>query len=155
MNLLTEAWLPVARASGRLDRIAPHQITEADDPPQRLAAVRPDFNGGLMQFLIGLVQTTTAVDSNSAWERAFEAPPTPDQLQAQFATVASAFEFDGDGARFMQDRTLSGDEGEEKPVSALLIEAPGAQSIERNVDHFIKRGEVERILADLAFSKGL
>jgi len=145
VNLLTEPWLPIERASGRLDWIAPHQITETEDPPQRLAATRPDFNGSLMQFLIGLVQTTTAVDSNRAWERAFEAPPTSDQLQAQFATVASAFEFDGDGARFMQDRTLSGDEGEEKPVSALLIEAPGAQSIERNVDHFIKRGEVERI----------
>jgi len=145
MNLLTELWLPVERASGRLDWIAPHQITETDDPPQRLAAVRPDFNGSLMQFLIGLVQTTTNVDSNGAWERAFDAPPSPEQLKAQFASVASAFEFDGEGARFMQDLTLSGDQGEEKPVSALLIEAPGAQSIERNVDHFVKRGEVERI----------
>lgn len=141
MNLLTEPWLPIERVSGRLDWIAPHQITEADDPPQRLAAVRPDFNGSLMQFLIGLVQTTTAVDSNRAWERAFEAPPTPDQLQAQFATVASAFEFDGDGARFMQDRTLGDDEGEEKRISNLLIEAPGEKTVEDNKDHFVKRDD--------------
>ena len=141
MELLTEKWLPIQRRSGLYDWIAPYQITETDDPPVRLAASRPDFNGSLMQFLIGLLQTTTTINSNTAWDRAFERPPTPEQLQAQFASTAAAFELDGDGLRFMQDSTLTADEGEEKAIAALLIEAPGAQSIERNVDHFVKRGE--------------
>lgn len=143
MNLLTEAWLPIQRRSGIYDWIAPHQITESDDPPLRLAACRPDFNGSLMQFLIGLLQTTTAISSNTAWERTFDEPPTPDQLRVQFASIETVFKFDGDGARFMQDLTLSNDGGEEKAIAALLIDAPGAQSLEKNVDHFVKRGEVE------------
>lgn len=143
MNLLTEEWLPIQRRSGIYDWIAPHQITESDDPPLRLAASRPDFNGSLMQFLIGLLQTTTAISSNTAWDRAFDEPPPPDRLRVQFASIETAFKFDGDGARFMQDLTLSNDEGEEKAIAALLIEAPGAQSIEKNVDHFVKRGEAD------------
>jgi len=139
MNLLTEPWLPVERASGRLDWIAPHQITETDDPPQRLAAMRPDFNGSLMQFLIGLVQTTTAVDSNRAWERAFEAPPTPDQLQEQFATFASAFEFDGEGARFMQDMSIIANQAASKPIEQLLIDAAMENTTKKNIDLFVKR----------------
>lgn len=143
MNLLTASWLPIERRSGVHDWIAPHQITETDDPPVRLGAARPDFNGSLMQFLIGLLQVTTEINSNTAWDRAFDQAPTPEQLEAQFASIAAVFEFDGDGVRFMQDPTLTADEGEEKAIAALLIEAPGAQSIERNVDLFVKRGEAD------------
>jgi len=64
MNLLEKSWIPVRRASGQRLWIAPYQITDGigQDPIVALDAVRPDFNGALIQFLIGLVQT--------AWARA-------------------------------------------------------------------------------------
>ncbi|PKO63344.1 MAG: type I-E CRISPR-associated protein Cse1/CasA, partial [Betaproteobacteria bacterium HGW-Betaproteobacteria-17] len=111
---------------------------------------RPDFNGSLVQLLIGLVQT--AWDrSGQEWDRdeAIDAPPTPAQLQVLFAPLAQAFAFDGDGPRFMQDRTLSaGDKPAENDIAALLIDSPGEQASKLNTDHFIKRGRVEAICPD-------
>lgn len=62
MNLINDQWLSVYRRSGIEDRIAPWQLTEAiqDNPVERLNALRPDFNGALVQFCIGLLQTAFA-----------------------------------------------------------------------------------------------
>lgn len=144
MNLLEMKWLPVRRADGTQDWIAPHQITERDNPPVTLAAVRPDFNGALIQFLIGLVQTAW-IKSGDDWspgEMLLE-PPTPEVLQSRFAPLRDAFALEGDGPRFMQDLSLSAaDKPAENEIAALLIEAPGEQALERNTDHFIKRGRI-------------
>jgi len=143
LNLLEEQWIPVRRASGRSERIAPHEITDRldSDPVVALDAPRPDFNGALIQFLIGLVQTAW-VRGDEYWDRdeMLWSPPGPERLQALFLPLREAFELDGDGPRFMQDLTLSpADNPTENDVAALLIDFPGAQSIERNTDHFVKR----------------
>ena len=52
MNLLEEKWLPVRRSTGQVDWIAPHQITEPNIVA--FAANRADFNGALVQMMIGL-----------------------------------------------------------------------------------------------------
>lgn len=154
MNLLKEHWIPVRRASGERLWIAPHQITDCveHDPIVALDAVRPDFNGALIQFLIGLVQTAWARAGKSferetmLWE-----PPSPSSLEERFAPLKEAFELDGDGPRFMQDRALcANDTPSENDIGALLIEAPGEQSLERNTDHFIKREGVTAICAHCA-----
>ena len=144
MNLLEERWIPIRRASGRRERIAPHEITDRidTDPVVALDAPRPDFNGALIQFLIGLVQTAW-VRADRFWELddMLWSPPTPQTLATLFAPLKEAFELDGDGPRFMQDLTLSAtDAPSENQVAALLIDFPGAQSIEKNADHFVKRG---------------
>lgn len=152
MNLLEAPWIPVRDAAGRQRWIAPHQLTENIDtcPIIAVDSGRPDFNGSLVQLLIGLAQT--AWDrSGQEWDRdeAIYAPPTPAQLQVLFAPLAQAFEFDGDGPRFMQDRTLSaGDKPAENDIAALLIDSPGEQASKFNTDHFIKRGRVEAICPD-------
>ncbi len=140
MNLIDAPWIPVRRASGRLERIAPWQLTEADDPVLALAASRPDFNGALMQFLIGLLQTAAAPVDDDAWTAWLETPPAPDKLRECFSPFADAFSLDGDGPRFMQDYEAL--EGEGKPIDALLIDAPGAKSARDNTDHFVKRNTV-------------
>lgn len=141
MNLINDAWIPVDRQSGPNQRIAPWQITNTDDPVLRLAAPRPDFNGALLQFLVGLLQTACTPQTPNDWAHWLDQPPTPDQLRQQFESVVHAFELDADGPRFMQDfDEISGDK---KPVSNLLIDAPGAQTLKQNADHFIKRGLVE------------
>jgi len=144
MNLLEEPWIPVRTAQGRRRRIAPHEITDGidTDPIVRLDAPRADFNGALMQFLIGLVQTAWA-RAGRRWDRTamlFD-PPSPDALREAFLPLRAAFEFDGDGTRFMQDATLgAADAPAENGIAALLIESPGEQATERNTDHFVKRG---------------
>lgn len=146
MNLLDEAWIPVRRSNGEQDWITPLQITEPTIVA--LDARRPDFNGALIQFLIGLVQTTTPMDSEIEWKQWNEQPPTADQLQQWFEPVREAFVFDGDGARFMQDfglRTEGVSEKDFNSISSLLIEAPGENTLKENKDHFIKRNTVNSL----------
>ena len=151
MNLLDEAWIPVRRDNGKQDWIAPYQITEPDI--MTLDARRPDFNGALIQFLIGLIQTTTPMDSSVEWQQWNDQPPSAELLKKWFEPVREAFVFDGDGARFMQDfslRTEGLDDKEFNSIAALLIESPGDNTIKENKDHFIKRGTIESLCVQCA-----
>lgn len=141
MNLLIEQWIPIKRKSGLEERIAPFQITETDDPVISLNAPRADFNGALMEFLIGLLQTTAAPANHDKWVDWLESPPSPETLKDSFNTVSKSFELHGEDACFMQD--LEEIDGEPKQISALLIDAPGANALKNTTDHFIKRGNAE------------
>lgn len=143
MNLINDPWISVCRKNGTHDWIAPWQIGERDIVA--LDARRPDFNGALIQFLIGLVQTATPMNSHAEWQQWHDEPPSDETLKRWFAPVESAFVFDGDGARFMQDfglRTVGVKDSEFNDIGALLIEAPGDNTLKENKDHFIKRGSV-------------
>ena len=138
--LLTQAWIPVRRASGRTLSIRPCDITDdlAGDPIVALDWPRPDFRLAGLEFLIGLLATACPpADNDEGWRDRWTTPPTPDALQAAFLPFSAAFMLDGEGPRFMQDfATISGDA---KPVEALLIDAPGEQTRKKNTDHFSKR----------------
>ncbi len=140
MNLLeAPLWLPVRRQSGIKEQILPWQITDRidDDPVVALDLPRADFNGSLIQFLIGLFQTAWSPEDDIAWGRAYEKPPTPEVLREACLRHRDAFELDGEGARFLQDLELSGEEP--RAIGALLIEEPGGQTLRENRDLFIKR----------------
>ena len=140
-HLINSRWIPVRRKNGTQDWIAPWQIGEPDIVA--LDARRPDFNGALVQFLIGLVQTTASMNSHAEWQQWYDVPPSAETLKLWFAPVESAFVSDGDGARFMQDfslRTTGEKDSEFNDISSLLIEAPGDSTLKENKDHFIKRG---------------
>ena len=141
-NLIHQPWIPVIRKEGGRDWIAPWQITEGisehpGDPVLRLAAARPDFNGALHEFLIGLLTTCFTPDDEGVWRQYWHTPPPPDTLKQAFAAHQNAFNLDGDGPRFMQDFDVL--EGTSVPVSGLLMDAPGSNTLVRNADHFIKR----------------
>lgn len=140
MLLLTEPWMPVRRRDGSREWIAPDRLSDPDIVA--FDADRPDFNGALAQFAIGLLQTTSPVDDAIAWRNAFAAPPGVEELRRWFEPVSDAFRLDGDGARFMQDFSLGLDDGEVKDIGTLLIESPGENALKNNSDHFIKRGRV-------------
>ncbi|MBA1331821.1 CRISPR-associated protein Cse1, partial [Candidatus Endoriftia persephone str. Guaymas] len=143
MNLIDDPWIPIRRASGREELIAPWQITDSADPIIALAAPRPDFNGALLQFLIGMLQTAYPPESEDKWEQWLENPPSPARLKQHFEPFADSFNLMGDSPLFMQAfEPLNGDE---KPIANLLIDAPGAQTLKQNADHFIKRGGIEKI----------
>lgn len=141
-NLIDEQWIPVRRRDGTATMIAPWEVTEgfADNPVVALNAPRPDFNGALIQFLIGLVQTVAAPMNGTEWRKKLAEPPSPEELKAAFDTVRHAFELGGDGARFMQDFDKL--ETKSPSIDGLLIDMPGDKTKEENKDHFVKRDTV-------------
>ncbi|MEO7853219.1 MAG: type I-E CRISPR-associated protein Cse1/CasA, partial [Rubrivivax sp.] len=143
MNLLHDAWMPVRDAEGQRHWITPDRLSE----PQWLAfdADRPDFNGALAQFAIGLLQTTTPVADGIDWRALFNAPAAPATLRHWFEPVAAAFELDGDGPRFMQDFDLGTDGVAVNDIGALLIESPGENTVNNNADHFVKRAQINAL----------
>ncbi len=146
MNLLHDPWLPVRRRSGVAERIAPWQVAErlAEDPVVALASPRADFDGALVQFLIGLLQTALAPQDEREWRRGWE-EPDPEGLRRALEPFAHAFELFGPGARFLQDLTLADESPGEEPIERLLIDAPGENTSRLGKDHFVKAGRIQRL----------
>ncbi len=139
MNLISDCWIPVRRADGSHQRIAPWQLTDnlGDNPIQAVASPRPDFDGALTQFLIGLLQTTCTPTEDQWWDWR-ETPPSPDVLKKRLEVLSPAFQLDGNGsALFMQEQL--GDKAEKHPVTYLLIGAATDSTLKHNTDHFQKR----------------
>lgn len=141
MNLISERWIPVRRTDGSHERIAPWQLTDGigDNPIIAVASPRPDFDGALTQFLIGLLQTT-CTPTEEQWRDWREAPPSPAVLKARFEPVAHAFELEGEKA-FMQD-AMPEQLDKNFGIAALLIGSPPGDS---ETDLFIKRDSVKQL----------
>jgi len=141
MNLVSDVWLPVLRRSGLRDIIRPSQIVAMpDDPVTALDWPRADFRIACLEFLIGLLATAAAPTSRRAWQARWDSPPSEAELDDAFAPTAHAFNLDGGGPRFLQDREdLAADV---EPVERLLIEAPGASTMRQNTDLLVRRGRV-------------
>ena len=143
MNLLHDPWMPVRDDKGQRHWITPDRLAEPQW--QAFDADRPDFNGALAQFAIGLLQTTTPIADSIDWRGLLNAPPPVDLLRQWFEPVAGAFELDGDGPRFMQDFGLGIDGVAVNDIGALLIEAPGENAVKNNTDHFVKRSRINAL----------
>jgi CRISPR system Cascade subunit CasA len=144
MNLIKDAWIPVIRADGAMERIAPWQLTESQNPVMEINAPRPDFQGALYQFIIGLLQTCFAPEDEDIWQEYWETPSSPEDLKKAFSKAAFAFELNNpEGIAFLQDYDLP--DGECKSIAGLLIDAPGGKTIKDNLDHFIKGGRVNQL----------
>lgn len=142
-NLITSPWLEVRRASGITETIRPGDMTDhlADDPILALNFPRPDWNAAVTEFLIGLTTLALAPEDADEWAERFASPPAPQELQKSFEKFAPYFDFDGDGPRAFQDFDPL-DSRKSSPVSFLLIDAPGENTIKLNKDLFIKRNSV-------------
>jgi len=145
MNLIKDPWLPIVRKDGTKEKIAIHQLLDSYDtnPVMELEAPRPDFKNSLYQLLIGIVQVSAMPEDEEDWAEFFETPYSSDEFSKMVLKYEECFEIDSDGPAFMQDFELR--EAEEKPISALLIEAPGANTIKNNQAHFIKGGIVKQV----------
>lgn len=140
MNLITDPWIPIRTRSGVIRFMAPLDLTDPADPPIKLDAIRPDFNGALAQFLIGLLYTYLAPEDDAAWSEMLLSPPSRAQLEKALLPIAKHFELLSEtGPAFMQDfdATLDGS-GSTCELEALLIDAPGANTVENNAAHFVK-----------------
>lgn len=146
-NLLQEKWLPVIRADGGRDLVAPWEITAGDPLPVELDVPRPDFKAAMMEFLVGLLQTVRPPEKRREWRLLLDAPPTPDELREAMRPYEPFFNLFGQRPLFMQDYTL---EKPKKPadftdIAALLIDSPGGNTIKHNGDFFVKRGRVNAL----------
>jgi len=152
MNLMTDQWIPVIRKDGTKDRIVPWQIAESDNPVVELTAPRPDFQGALYQFLIGLLQTCFAPEDEDSWLERWEEMPSPDELQKAFGSVEAAFElYNPGGAAFMQENPTSDkhqeefDKAEWLPVEDLIGGSLSVNTRKGNKDLFVKTKQIEVI----------
>ena len=107
LNLISDAWIPVQRRTGR-DTIRPDQI--ADPDVLRPDWVRPDLNLGCLELLVGLVYL--ACPPQGSDDRAN--PPSSAALRKAMEPLMPAFNFLGDGPRFLQDL-------EPLPVAAMAL----------------------------------
>ena len=141
LNLIDASWLPVRRRSGAVERIPPWRVNDriGEDPVIAFDWPRPDFNGAAHELLIGLLSTAAAPKDADEWEDWWQEPPEPEILRERFAQVAHAFDLDGPGPRFLQDLDPLED-AKNKEIAALLIDAPGAETLRNNADLFVKRG---------------
>ncbi len=143
MNLITDPWIPVLRRDGK-DTIKPWQIAEAENPVIEINAPRPDFQGALYQFLIGLLQTCFAPEVENVWEEYWKRLPKSNELQAAFEDVKDAFEIDTcNGTGFMQDHDDF--EGEWLPIEDLIGGALSDNTRKENKDLFVKAGQIKLV----------
>ena len=145
-DLRVESWLPFRRRSGVVEWLPPHAIADqlANDPIVALAAPRPDFNGALLEFLIGLISVALALPDEDAWEDLAGTPPAPDYLRKRLMALPDAFTLDGGGPRFLQDYTAADFAGQaDLPIENLLIDAAGENTQKLNKDLFVKRGRAD------------
>ena len=145
LNLITDPWIPVRRQHSGRTAISPAQLAEGwdTDPITAIDWPRADFRIATLELLAGLLATCCPPEDHRAWLGRWRAPPAPDALAAALALYAHAFELDGDGPRFMQDREdlVSGAE----PVERLLIEAPGDSTVRKNTDLLVHRGQASAL----------
>lgn len=131
-DLREEPWIPFRRRSGAVEWGAPWLLTDRlhDDPIVTLAAPRPDFNGALHEFLIGLVSVAMQAQDEAEWREWWKLPPTPEQLRERLMELPPAFYLNGDGPRFMQDLQVADFEKEKDlPIEKLLIETGSGQDL--------------------------
>ena len=142
-NLIEEPWLPARRQSGAIEQIPPWFITDRlfKDPFVAFAWPRPDFDRAAQELMIGLLSTAAGPKDETEWEDQWQEPPTPEYLRMRFKKVSSAFNLNGPGERFMQDLEPL-ELGKQQKVAALLIDAPGEQTLRNNVDLFVKRNTI-------------
>jgi CRISPR system Cascade subunit CasA len=140
-SLAVEPWLPVAMADGTRKFIPIRDIATPD-----IIAVntgRADCDICVTEFLIGLAAIALAPNDERDWAKLFHNPPPPDAIDAALKPFAHALVLDGAGPRLLQDfEPLQGDE---VPVSSLLMDQPGAATLRDNADHFVKRGQVRTL----------
>lgn len=136
-NLVQDPWLPFRLKDGS-EQVLPMSAI-CDLNVVDFALPRADFQGAAYQFAIGLLQTVFAPEDKYQWHEFYENSPQRAILQAAFDQAAHAFHAVGDGPLFMQDFD-SFSAATPTTVAGLLIEAPGANGIKLNTDHFVKRG---------------
>lgn len=149
INLINDPWIPVRLAGGESVKIRPTDLAGSEGGlPVDLDSARPDYDGALIQILIGLYQTFLAPPNEDEWWAWFETPPGAAVLSDKLAPWADAFNLTGERA-FMQDVDELPERFRAK-IDALHLTAPGNQTLAHNKDLFLKRQDAFQMCATCA-----
>ena len=151
LNLITDAWLPVRRRSGRTETIAPWAINDQidTDPITSFAWPRPELNAASLELLISMLASglPAAGDPDAAWQWGWSRPAAPDALRTRFERLTPFFELIADGApAFLQDLDPLAEASVSNPAR-LLFDTPGAQTAKLNTDLFRRRAADDTVLS--------
>ncbi len=148
MNLITTPWLPARSRSGEVRLIRPCDVVDPDLVD--FACPVAELSIAAHEYMIGLLSTCVAPETDDSWAEWWDAPPTADHLQRQFMGVADAMNLLGDEHRFMQDAD-SMMPGRVLPIWALSLRAPGQKTL---LDNTARVGDVTspESLADIALA---
>jgi CRISPR system Cascade subunit CasA len=141
MDLTQEKWLPVLLADGTRTRVSLSELFNNNIID--VAYPRADFQGAAWQMLIGLLQCTVAPEDEDDWEEIWDDGIDPEEWAQALNSLAPALHFSPEKPSFLQ--SFEPLESESSPISGLLIDAPGGNTLKLNKDHFVKRGSVEQI----------
>jgi CRISPR system Cascade subunit CasA len=149
-DLRKQSWIPWYKSDGTVTWGMPADLAASGrdtiEVPVGIAAPRPDFAASLQEFLIGLLAVALLPEDEEEWRERWYDPPTSDDLQKAFDALPDAFNLDGDGPRVFQDLSVDDFAAvKPTPISQLLIDSPGEQTLKLNKDLFIKRGRVDRL----------
>lgn len=136
LNLITDAWIPVRRRTGR-DVIRPDQIAEPD--VLRPDWPRPDLNLACLELLVGLVYLAQPPQGSDDREN----PPDADALREALRPLAPAFELLGAGPLFLQ--SFEPLEGTGTPIERLLVDSAGSSTTKKNQDLMVRHGRYQAL----------
>lgn len=142
-NLLDSAWIPLRVDGGPVRWASPLDLIDASLGEHDVEWGRPEFRVATYELLIGIYAVAFAdrLTTASAWRALYAAPPSRTEIEARFARLRPAFWLDGDGPRFLQD--VAALKGEARALDALLIDAPGDNTVKNGADIFTKRGRFQ------------
>lgn len=147
-DLRYEPWIPWRRRSGAVEWGPPETLMDdlVGGCVVGVATPRPDLDGALQEFLIGLLTAALLPEDDDEWARLAAEPPTPSELRMALDRLPPAFDLEGPGPRFFQDPAAAEfADIEVGPIEQLLIDTPGEQTLKLNRDLFVKRGRIERL----------
>ena len=142
-DLRTESWIPWRR---RRSGIVWGPISmlvdglDGDDPVIAIAAPRPDFDGALSEFLIGMLSVALRAADEDAWRELWKQPPSPAVLQGALDALSDAFVLDAEqGPRFLQDFSPADlADCDILAIDRLAMDSPGEQGVKLNKTLFVK-----------------
>ncbi|MGE3246937.1 MAG: type I-E CRISPR-associated protein Cse1/CasA [Beijerinckiaceae bacterium] len=137
-NLIQRAWIPVCSSEGERRWVAPADIVDLPDDFD-IEWGRPEFRIATYELLIGIFAVALAarLRESEDWVALAETPPMRSELEALLAPLIPHFDLDGAGPRFLQD--FDELKGEARPLDALLLDAPGDNTLKNGADIFAKR----------------
>lgn len=137
-NLVSEPWIPILRRNGRAERLGIRDALLYAGSIRQIAASNPMDNVALLRFLLAVLMWCRPGLGEADHRRLDGAGGVPEDWLANLGTKQQpnpVFNLLGDPPRFYQDASLK--DKEPRPVADLLVEFPGADSVNhmRHVMH--------------------
>jgi len=134
-NLIDEKWIPVLYSNGAAKRVGILQAFKDAHLIRQIAASNPMDRVALLRFLSAVLMWCRENVKSDLTELNQKSTGVPEDWLTKLNNYRTAFKLLGDGNRFYQDESVKNNES--RPIADLLVEFPGADSVNhmRHVFH--------------------